>query len=382
MARMSTLLVLGSSLTALAVVRAARRKAMRCVMLDSAAGPAAATGMAEFRLARAFDPDALSECTADLAKREDVAVIADSDRWLRFVRQHRGALASHGWRVLHPADAALDVCLDKSAFLAWCAARELPAPRLHAVAGIEQLEPAAYPLMLRPEWTQHSSNTGLPKAIEVREPAQLRYWLQQFAAAGVRPSICESLLREGLRQYSVGAARDSAGAVQTFLAEKVRPHAEQCAGGTFVAPAEQPGIESLAARALQELDFFGVAEVEVLYDPLARRACLIEINARPWLQYGLPLACGQDLLGHVLGDAQPAGSATRSHAWLYFGSDLRICFSPSTGLVTNSKINLATYVRSLLAADVYALWDWRDPNPLLASTVQKFAASLRRFIGK
>ncbi len=374
-----TLVLLGSSLTALAVARVARRKGLRCVMLDNTPGPAAATRTAAFRQLRAADMASVVESTRDLPQDGTVAIVADSDRWLRFVRAHRDELSAGNRQVLHPSAAAIEICLDKSAFLRWCAQNELPAPRWYEPSEAEALDASAYPLMLRPEWTQHSTPTGLPKAIEIREPSQLRYWLERYRTAAVTPSICTSLLRPELRQFSVGAARDANGRVRTFLAEKVRPQAEQCAGGTFVRPAVHPVAEQLAVRALDAIEFFGVAEVEVLFDPEAQQAHLIEINARPWLQYGLPYACGCDLFGHVF--EEPAGNdgaANHSHAWLYFSSDLYACFARDTGLVTQAKIGWAQYLGSLVRADVYATWDWRDPVPLLASASQTAAAWLKQ----
>ena len=366
-----TLLILGSSLTGLAVARVAARSGLACHLVDSDAGPAAPTRTARFRRLPSMEFDALIATVADLRGRDDVAVIADSDRWLRFVRAHGERLRAEHWLVLHPDAAALDACLDKTAFLKWCALNALPAPRLYAASALGDLSRAPYPLMVRPEWTQHSSNTGLPKAIEVRDAVQLAYWLERYAQAKVTPSICDSLLRPGLRQFSVGAARNAAGSVRTFLAEKVRPDAEQCAGGTFVTPAAHPGIEELAAAALQALGFFGVAEIEILFDPAANRGYLIEINARPWLQLGLPHACGCDLMAHAMARPDRAGVTRNSaHAWLYFSSDLYAVFSRTTGLVPMGKLGLVGYLQSLWRADLYATWDWADPRPALASVAR------------
>ena len=373
-----TLIVLGSSLTALAVVRAGRRKGLRCLMLDDQAGPASTTSAAEFRRLAAHDLASITEATDRLSIAAGIAVVADSDRWLRFVRDHGAALAAQGWLVLHPGAATIDTCLDKSAFLKWCSSNRLAAPRWYDATKPDAIGPDAYPLMLRPEWTQHSSGAGLPKAIEIRDSRQLAYWLDRFAAVHVEPSLCESLLRDGLRQFSVAAARARDGTLSTFVAEKLRPQADQCAGGTFVVPEKHEDAERLATDALRKLDFFGIAEVEVLFDPAERRAYLVEINARPWLQYGLAYACGHDFLAHLLGasgDGAPRRSG--SHAWLYFSSDLYACFARSDGLVRRRRIGVAHYLRSLLAADVYAVWDWRDPGPALRSTARTAIAALK-----
>lgn len=373
------LLLLGSSLTALAVARVAHRSGLQCIMADSQAGPAASTSTATFRRLRQDDFAALLEGVPDLRQREDVAVIADSDRWLRFVQRHHSALSRELGRVLHPSAEAIAICLDKTEFLRWCAQRDLPAPRVYGTAAEALRCEDAYPLLIRPEQTQHSAPTGLPKALEIRNRSELEHWLKRFAAVGVTPSICESLLRPGLRQFSVGAARDREGRTLTFLAEKVRPAAERCAGGTYVVSTQYPGIEELAAKALDALDFFGVAEIEVLYDPARDQGYLVEINARPWLQFTLPHLCGCDLLGHVLHSGYIAQHKARARAsWLYFSSDLYACFSRSTGLVSTGKLSLLDYLRSILSADAYALWDWRDPQPLLTAVARTLRDCLRR----
>ena len=336
-------------------------------MLDDRTGPAASTRRARFHRLASNSLDAVLESLPELRGRTDVALIAESDRWVRFVREHHRALGAEGWFILHPEPPALDICLDKSAFLRWCAEHHLPAPRIHDPSTVGADTSLRFPLMLRPEWTQHTSGTGLPKAMEVHSAAELAQWLQRYAQAGVQPNLSDSLLVDGLRQFSVAAARDGAGRVCTFLAEKLRPAAEACSGGTYVRPVEHEGIEALAERALHELDFLGVAEVEILFDPQAGKPYLIEINARPWLQYGLPVACGYDLLGHALG--KPVGCAAskgRAHAWLDFNADLYACFSRSEGLVTTGRLRFVDYLRSVARADVHAIWDWRDPLPFLA----------------
>lgn len=374
-----TLLILGSSLTALAVVRSTSRAQLRCLLVDDRRGPASRTRLATFCYVSAANVAAVRGALPVHCQPGEVAIIADSDRWLRFVQANYDALAAEGFLILHPLPSVIGTCLDKSAFLRWCAARKLPAPRLFEVS--MQSLPAAgdYPLLLRPELTQHSAQFGLPKAIEVRNAAQLVEWLDRFKAAGVTPTVCQSLLTDGLRQFSVGFARNPAGEVRTFLAEKIRPQAERCAGGTYVKPAVQSGVEALATAAVTELEFFGVGEVEVLFDTLAGRGYLIEVNARPWLQFGLSAACGVDLLGHVLGrpvaDVGPSG---RLHAWLYFSSDLYACFSRGNGLVRTGRVSLAEYIGSLARADVYATWDRRDPWPLVSSCWESARGLLKR----
>ena len=375
----SRLLILGSSLTALAVARVAARSGYEVVMLDDRPGPASETRMARFRLLPSSDAHTVFEHVAEEARDRDAVLLADSDRWLRFLVPHFAELEACGPVVLHPQPDAIATCLDKSEFLRWCERQQLPAPRLYE-SGRRAGRDLTFPLLIRPEASLHAVPTSLPKAREVRDEAELQHWLREFDAARVTATVCESLVTPTVRQFSVGAGRSRQGEIEIFMAEKVRPLANRCAGGTFVRPADMPQVEALARETLDRLDYFGVAEVEILHDPASGRMGLIEVNARPWLQFGLPYACGRDLIGHALGSARAPCARSGRHAWLSFHADLLQCFSRSTGMYGRGEITAAGYLRSVLAADVYLLWDRADPAPFMRSTGRLFARALRRVL--
>src|SRR5262249_47428166 len=143
-----------------------------------------------------------------------------------------------------------------------------PAPRRYLVSGDGTLSPSPqFPLLIRPQTTRHESGIDVPKAIEVRNEAELAHWLHRYSRAGVEPAIGQSLLRPGIRQYSIGVARRRDGSMRTIVAEKLRSYPDQCAGGTFVVAAQQSRAQGLVDRVMAALDYFGIAEVEVMHDP-------------------------------------------------------------------------------------------------------------------
>jgi len=75
-----------------------------------------------------------------------------------------------------------------------------------------------------------------------------------------------------------------------------------------------------------------------------------------------------------------AAPATRSRAWLYFASDLYVCFSRSTGLVSRGKLPLRRYLASLAEANVYATWAWWDPWPLLVAIARRLKRTVTRIL--
>jgi predicted ATP-grasp superfamily ATP-dependent carboligase len=107
--------------------------------------------------------------------------------------------------------------------------------------------------------------------------------------------------------------------------------------------------------------------VEILRSEDDGKDYLIEINARPWLQYSIAPASGHDLLGVALGYHKTENHHPRKTGvrWLDFWADLYVCFSRSEGLYTTGRIGLAEYTRSVLRANAFANFDWRDPAPAL-----------------
>lgn len=370
MHKLDRLVVLGSTLTALSLVRAAARKGIRVALVDTRSGIAMESRRAEMFAIDSAD-DKVLDCLAALASRGPTALIADNDGWLRFIARHHAALGQMFAEVLHPGTEALDICLDKSRFLDWCNAHEFLAPKRYALTGSSLKSPPPFPLLLRPERTRHGEGLPVPKAVEVHDEAQLRYWLERFEHAGVDVSTAQSLLRPGIRQYSVGFARDRSGRTRLVVAEKIRSLPDQCAGGTFVIESHQPEVAAFVRRFGDEIGYFGVAEAEVMRDDSTGENFLIEVNARPWVQFAISERAGGDFLGFLMRDApMSADTLRRPVRWLNFEADMYGCFARDTGVVRNGRIRWSTYIRSLLLANTFAVWDWHDPGPFLRQTTR------------
>jgi len=359
------LIILGTSATALAVARNATDLAMRPIVIDTAEDIAASTRRAEVRIFRDRNADALLEHITTTATATPAWLIATSDAWLRFVMQHRETLQRHFVEILHPDNSTLGICLDKSAFAQWCVARDLPAPRLYDAAQVlTDSADVRFPLLLRPRQSNAAERGRVPKAVEVHDAAEFTRWTKVFDEAAAVPLVTESLLGRRLTQYSVGAARRGA-AMMTFVAIKRRPLPEVCGVGSYVELAPNPQVEILARRALDALEFQGIAEVEILRDEGSKRDYVIEINARPWVQYGLGAASGHDLLAFMLdpGGHDPRRAKSTGRRWINLSADSYYCFSRSVGLVRSGRIPFRTYLSSVVRANTFAYFSPTDPGP-------------------
>ena len=362
--RSSSFVILGSTVTALGVLREARRLRLSCTVFDTRAGIAMRSRYAASALAEESTERALLRKLTGLGAKH-CALIATEDRWLEFIAAHRDDLRAAYGEVLVPSNDALRICLNKAAFAAWCEKHGLPGCRSWS---LDQLAEVRLPALIRPATTLHGrQDTGLPKAVFVDSVNALKEWAARFRASGIDALVSESLLDRQVVQYSVPFAARR-GEILSFVARKVRPPASWAATGTCVELHPNAEVEAIAVRAVKALDYVGVGEVEILQSQQDGRCYLIEINARPWVQYSIAAASGHDLLSFALGgDGQRASvrQTKQGIRWLNLSADLYVCFSRSDGLYRQGKLSLAQYAASVLKANAYAFFDWRDPWPAM-----------------
>lgn len=368
--RPETLVVLGSSITALAMVRSAHRHDLTAEIVDVEDGVAFRTRLARRTPRFGADRARVLEGLIEHHAGRRAWLVATTDEWLRALYALRAAADGAFERVLHPSNAILETCLDKARFAAFCAAHELPTPR--AYQGDPEIRDATFPLLLRPAETLHSRPTpGVGKACEVRTRSELRAALASYRAAGVAPVITASLLARPLEQFSVGVSRH-AGRAMTVVARKIRPLPQACRVGTLVETVDAPPVDALGRRAAEALEYEGIAEIEILRTRDDGALHLVEVNARPWVQFGIGAASGRDLLGFQLGTTPRIEGPQRSVRWLSFPDDLWLCMNREAGLVRTGALSWPAYVASVLGARAHARWAVNDPGP--------FAYGLREIV--
>jgi predicted ATP-grasp superfamily ATP-dependent carboligase len=379
------LAILGGDVTALAVARDAARLGIKPFVYAPRDDLVGRSRHVTLRPVDGLSHEAVLEQLASDAKVNGAgALVACSDRWLEFLLRHRAVLDQRFPRILQPANDILELCLSKRRFAEWTRDAGVPSPRMVTASEAQQMLAAGhlpFPLLLRPEFSLRFDAPPAPaKAAEARTLAELERWLAAFAAADCPVLITESLLGVPLRQYSVAvAARD--GEMLSYVAEKLRPRAEQRAVGTCVEIRPHAEAERIARDMLARMAFQGVAEVEILERASTGELFVIEVNARPWSQFALANAGGRDFLRFLLNDAgawKPAtATRTRGPLWLDFTGDLYMCFSRSEGLVRRGNISFGEYARTVLGPTVSARFRLDDPGPAFYELL-RFA---RRMLG-
>lgn len=356
------LVVLGNSLTALAVVRDAADAGLAPVLVDNQFDIAQKTKRAFVLPVKGATDEEVLEQLVQLAEEKKSCLLATSDRWLKFIIQHRAILDSSFESVLHPRNETLALCADKVQFLRWCKRHEVSIPSFWLPNTDERPADIEFPVILRPAKTRHNLPTRvIPKAVEVHDEDELSRWLETFRLYQVEPLVSQSLLERPLEQISVPVARNQ-NEVMIFVARKIRPLPDRCSVGSMVELWPHENIEAMVRQLVDDIDFFGMGEIEILFDPKTGECWVVEFNPRPWLQYALAPASGYDFINFCMSKPvrQLGPQLRRGRVWIEFRSDLFHAFSRRIGSVRRGEQSLLDYMKSIAKANVPARFSWRD----------------------
>ena len=362
------LVILGNNITALALVRGARRHNIRPVLFDCEAGIAFKSRLACKVLCPVGEDAVIMDKLTLLGADRTAFLIAASDDWISFIIRNREELVRHFQCILHAQNEVLLTCLDKGAFSQFCERHGLTAPRYYDLSDSTRLADIKYPVIMRPSCSSIVLGDIIPKAVHIDDEPGLNSWREKFHSAGVPYVVTESLLHHRLRKYSVAIAKSGKTMVH-YVAEQLRPQPKECGAGVYVELSPNLEVEALARRVAELLDYYGMGEMEILYSQDDGRYYLIEFNVRPWLQYSLAESSNHCLLKFLIdADAYQRDTELKTgRSWLWLVNDLHVCFSRSIGYLWHGRMGWREYLHSLLRANSPAVFSWNDPWPALYS---------------
>ncbi len=368
------LVVLGSSVTALAVLRHAASIGMQLLLIDTEQGVASYSRYVKGK-AIFCNADHVLQNIAIRANCVGTYIIPTSDYWLKYLRDQRIQLLEQQYTLLCPSNEVIDICIDKQMFTDWCKKNSFSIPQYREQASgkvdefAHELLAAGRRVFIRPGKTS-TLYSDIPKALSITSEEEYLKWVRCFSNRSVPYVVTESLLGDTLSQYAFGFARREED-ISSVVTLKNRPSPEECSVGSYVQVVENAEITKLGERVCQALNYFGVGEIEILYSHERNEYFLIEINARPWMQYPLSLGAERDFLCVLIEEKiTHLQRAPRKLNWIDFSSDLYLCFSRSVGYVRTGRLGWFDYIKSLVTIDSCAVFSWQDPMPFVKSLLK------------
>ena len=136
---------------------------------------------------------------------------------------------------------------------------------------------------------------------------------------------------------------------------------------SYVVSVHAPEVVEQGITLLQGIGYRGLADVEFKKDPRDGRFKLMEINIRSATHVAMAIDLGVDIPYTAYRDAldlpvAPGGPYDAGHCWIDFGQDFG-SFLHNRAL---GRIDLKTWLASVMKAKSYAYFAWDDPAPGLA----------------
>ena len=316
---------------------------------------------------------------------EPIVLIPTSDRFARFLSDHRSTLEG-GFLFRVPPPAIATTFLDKRASDAICQEHGIPVPRTCSPDSLDDVEREAptfrFPVIVKPA---SGGVSGFPgKNVVVHAPDELLAFYRERPEV-VPLTVFQEFIDSGdghilyVSTYS-GAdgrvlARCSFRKLRQWLPDR---------GVTSYGVSETfPELLELTTSFLDDIGYVGFTGIEFAEDARTGEVLFLELNARAVLPNRLVADAGIDLtaIGYLemCGASVPRGLSQRDGVyWINLQHDV----PSSVFRWARGELSLAGWVHDAWRATSFAGWDRQDPKPFLASIARLGAVTLGLRSGK
>jgi len=368
----STVCVLGDHIQSLGIVRIAGRLGYRVIVMNNASVCVSrfskyCNSFIHFRK----EVDLLEELSSLSTK--GLLLMPTNDRLIKFVIDNYDKLAS-GFVLSTPSREILEICYNKR--LTYQKARELniPIPCSYFPDTLEEMQEisqkATYPLIIKPAVMHKLYAAKGKKAYVCQTPQEL---LDSYddALKFLSPSeiIVQKLIPGRAKNlYSYCSFFTDGEAIGGFVANRIRQKPMDFGiSTTFAVSVSNEKIEEQAVRLLTGIRYFGLSEVEFMYDPEDDTYKLIEINPRTWKWHSITNKLGTNLIGMML--AYFNGKSLKRHSnekfdigWIESVTDTYVVL----GELLKGRISIGEYIKTLRIKKEFACFDRDDLLPALS----------------
>jgi predicted ATP-grasp superfamily ATP-dependent carboligase len=258
------------------------------------------------RLSVETNPEAvIAEIKKIQSKPNGAGVIfTSSDGEIEFVHKHRATLETCA-SLPFLSDETFVLASDKLAFCRQLEVLSIRTPKSCAVDVLEsklEMGGLTYPFVIKPidssEWksARASKKLGGKKAFTVETPHDVQAAISLIREFSDRILFQELIDVDENGYYSFCAYSDNSGKVLWgFVTQKILQFPEKFGTAILCATTERGDIYEYGKSVVEALGICGVSETEIVVDRKTKQLCIIEVNARHWMQHRLSSRLGVNI---------------------------------------------------------------------------------------
>jgi predicted ATP-grasp superfamily ATP-dependent carboligase len=319
------------------------------------------------------DGETFVQFLIDLAgdkKLANTVLFPVSDKAVHILSKHREILSRH-YLVPTPEWEVTRQAYDKR--YTYQLAREIgvPIPRTFFPENADDLAglPFNFPVILKPSVTANFYPVTQLKAIRADSHDELmRHYFYMSSVIDSKEIMVQEIIPGGPKNLYSFCSLFADGIVKAkIMAVRLRQHPMDFgSSSTYVITCCLPELETLATQMLQGMKYYGLSEVEFMFDENDRTFKLLDINPRTWAWHTLGAAAGVNFAALLFQDMHNNPASVESFEtgvkWIREVTDIPVALSE----ILAGRLKLVDYFRSLKGKKEWAVSSVRDPLPLLA----------------
>lgn len=326
-----------------------------------------------FKCPHISDEKRFLEFLKDLATKNNLegwVICAYNDETIYFLSRHKSELEQY-YRIPTPDWEITRLIYDKK--LTYQIAEEVgvPTPKTICPDTIDELMELdlSFPLIIKPSVKANFYNKVKRKALRVENREELRTLYERICEVIPASEVMIQQLISGgpLNLFSFCPLFKDGQVLAYVTARRTRQHPMDFGHATtFAETVDIPELEELGTRMLSAIDYYGVAEVEFMRDPLDGEFKLIEINGRFWGWHTLTGAAGVDMPYLLYRDM--IGEEVGNHPFIEGVKWIRpITDTPTAAFeILKGKLKLVDYLTSVRGKkEIAPAFSIKDPVPFL-----------------
>jgi predicted ATP-grasp superfamily ATP-dependent carboligase len=308
----------------------------------------------------------------EIGRQSEIAgsvLMPNSDEAVYVLSKHRDAL-SEFYKVTTPPWGVIKKVYDKKQTYEIAASIGIPIPRMFPADSLEELlsSDLQYPAVVKPSIRDHLYSRLKIKGFRADNVQQLvRAYRTVCKYIDPAEVIVQDFVPGGPKNlYSYCPFFRDGEAIAYITARRARQHPMDFGhASTFAETVASNGMARLGERFLRAIGYYGLGEVEFMYDERDGTFKLIEVNPRIWGWHTLAAFAGVDLLPMIYADMTGetfAVSAERRHArWVRVITDLPTAVRE----ILLGRMSPMDYLRTFTGGTRDAVFSLSDPLPFV-----------------
>ena len=270
--------------------------------------------------------------------------------------------------------ADLDVAeklLNKRIFYKVLEEQEVPHPTTYFLRDASELRSISgkinYPCIVKPSFSDRFRLDFVTKVFRAESSEQLSR-LYNKALSKNHDVIIQEIIPGGAKNmYGLNAYYDKNFTPNgVFMYRRIREWPHDFGNGCVIESVKVPELEEIIDPFIKKIRYHGIVDAEFKKDPRDGKFKLIEINARCWVQVGLPARCGVNIpyiaYMDAVGKNVEKATYNKKHVkWFYMCEDIL----SSLKSMLNDDFSFREWADSFRGEKEYAIFARDDPLPSL-----------------